>query len=232
MNQFLRDVDVVIRFAIAHPDGCIYKIVCNCNDLQNNKNWINFWKSQWGQHVGFMTNDEYIRHNGCSIEEMGEGAYYHIDNTIYIAVPYTSDEFTLLRTLTHEYGHYIQDKSGYNRATCDSRLLEYHNIWFNENPYNRDTLSNFNRINEVSGFRLSSIYNYCKLNTTNIIADLFNLDLEVFLQEHQSKFQSGITIYNEKLLKDIYDSVQRMRQENSLWLPLYYNLFYCFIKGL
>lgn len=204
----------------------------NCNYVIVSDKIKSCWQNYYSQYIGFMSKEEYSNNNGCTIEAMGNGAYYHVDNTIYIAVPYISDEFTLLRTLTHEYGHYIQDKSGYNRATCDSSLLEYHNIWFNENPYNRETLSNFNRIDKESGFRLSSICNYCKLNRTNTIADLFNLDLEVFLQKHQSKFQSGITIYNEKLLKDIYDSVQRMRQENSLWLPLYYNLFYCFIKGL
>lgn len=209
----------------------------NCNYVIVTDEIRSCWQNYYRQYIGFMSNYEYCRNNGCSIEEMGKGAYYHVDNTIYIAVPYISDEFTLLRTLTHEYGHCIQDKSGYNIATCDNWLLEYHNIWFNENPYNRDTLSNFNRIDKESGFRLSSINPFIKLlgkNGYTEINEYFIVPFDSFCQKIESKKSQGYInqhTTHRAILREIYDFIRYKLDDYSHNL-YYYTLFNNYLKNL
>lgn len=219
------------------------KIIAHFSRKFNNSNYVivsdeikSSWQNYYRQYIGFMSENEYSRNNGCTIEAMGKGAYYHVDNTIYIAVPYISDEFTLLRTLTHEYGHCIQDKSGYNRATCDSCLLEYHNIWFHENPYNRDTLSNFNRINKVSGFRVSSI-NECKglIDRTQYyrIDNYFKVSFNEFCDMVEQRKSAGYInqhINHKPMLRDIYEFI-RNKLDNYQENLLYYTLFNNFLRS-
>ena len=226
MNEdFINEqMNAIIHFANRF-NRCKYVVV---SDELND-----YWKRYWGQYVGFMTNCEYNIKNNKSIEEMGGGAYYHVDNTIYIAVPHNSKEFTLLRTLTHEYGHCIQNTKLYNNSNCDYALLEYHNIWFNENPYNNDILQVFDRIDKATGFRLSSNSPF-PLSDVAIkgIKDTFDWGFYSFYDNYKGIIKKGEEYKNKQLLRDIYDSGQVMKQENSLWLPLYYKLFYCFTKGL
>lgn len=226
MNEelLLEQVKIIVHFSQKFK-RCNYVIVTD--EVKG------YWQSNYGQYVGFMTNDEYKRKNRSSIEDMGKGAYYHVDNTIYIAVPYISDEFTLLRTLTHEYGHCIQNTKLYNNSNCDYALLEYHNIWFNENPYNNEILQVFDRIDKATGFRLSSNYPFPLSDVAiNGIKDTFDWGFYSFYDNYKGIIKKGEEYKNKQLLRDIYDSVQVMKQENSLWLPLYYKLFYCFTKGL
>lgn len=229
MNEklLLEQVKIIVHFSQKFK-RCNYVIV---TDEEKG-----YWQSYYGQYVGFMTNDEYKRKNRSSIEDMGKGAYYHVDNTIYIAVPYISDEFTLLRTLTHEYGHCLQDKSGYNIATCDSCLLEYHNIWFNENPRNRDTLSNFNRINQESGFRLSSIDPYISLLNTEgykAINQYFIVSFDCFCAKIESRKNQGYInqhITHKPMLRDMYEFIRNNLDDYSQNL-YYYTLFNNFLRN-
>lgn len=186
--------------------------------------------------VKIITNNNFTEKNGRSIEDMGNGAYNYMDNTLYIAVPYKSDEFTLLRTLTHEYGHCIQDRFGYNASTCDWHLLEYHNIWFNENPNNRDVCSIFNRIDRDSGFRLSLTSPYIIINPKqyNDIDKYFNVSFDDFCKEIEKVKKVGYVnerISHKLILRDMHEFI-RNKLNDYAENKLYYTLFYSFLHNL
>lgn len=213
-----------------------------------------YWKYYWRQYVEFKTNYEYnllivdenelqdkeyadcIKNSKLIIEE-GGACYSYKNDTIYIAVPYESNEYTLLRTLTHEYGHCIQNANGYNRENCDKYLLEYHNIWFYENPYSQDTKQCFDHINE-DGFRMS--YNtkyheieesvkYKKLIYNNFFNEFLSYDIETF--QNNIFNTRGIEPSNKSqtLCNEIYNSINYMKVNDSIWLLSYMKLLAHFL---
>lgn len=245
-EELINDINAIIHFATRF-NSCKYVIVSdNLND---------YWIRYWGQYVGFMTNRQYnlliadknelqtneeyadyIKNSKLIIEE-GGACYSCIDNTIYIAVPYESNEYTLLRTLTHEYGHCIQKVNGYNRENCDKYLLEYHNIWFYENPYSQDTRQCYDHINE-DGFRMSYNKKYREIEKSDKYKKLiYNNFFKEFLSYDINTFQNNIietrriepTDKDLNLCNEIYDSINYMKGNDSIWLLSYMKLLAHFL---
>lgn len=224
-NFISKQIENIIKFADTNK-CCNYVIVSDSVSDSMNRNY----------DVKIMTNNNFTEINGRSIEDMGNGAYNYKNNTLYIAVPYKSDEFTLLRTLTHEYGHCLQNKVGYNTLTCDWHLLEYHNIWFNENPKNRDVSEVFNRIDRDSGFRLSLTSPYMIINSKqyNDIDEYFNVSFDDFCKEIEKVKKVGYVkkyITHESILRAMYEFI-RNKLNDYAENKLYYTLFYSFLHNL
>lgn len=219
-------MNTILDFAKKY-NKCNYVIVTD--DIR-----CNYWDYYIGKYVKLMTNNDFTRNNrGYSIEDMGNGTYYYINNTIYIAVPYISNGYTLLRTLTHEYGHCLQDMSGYNKATCNERLLEYHNIWFNENPKCSEiTLLHPNIDN--TGFRFSYTRNG-KYNISKYAIDLSkkikccdecfmnNLFKGEFNDFYNKIIESKGRYNDKKLLQEIFFDMQKKTTDKDKYLLLFYN---------
>ncbi|MCE8780833.1 hypothetical protein [Bacteroides thetaiotaomicron] len=239
MDQFITDLDKVVKFAKEHPIGCTFVAVYDSASFNPFEVKQNYYEQERYKFVRIIDDNEFKTLNetngesGNSIEALGHGAY--MNKVIYVGVPCKSEEFPITRILQHELGHYIQERNnGYTNRNCDLFLYEYHNIWFYENPYNRDALNNYDRIDMITRFRLSYANKIINIsdNLLKNTKESFDLDFCSFYNKYQHVIKSGDTDKNMKLLKDIYDSVQAMRQENSSWLPLYYKLFYFFTKGL
>ncbi len=209
----------VISFAGVF-DKCKYCII-DINYRKGQDKYLDFITTSLG--ISISTEQE----NNNKVLVAGGGYYNHNENTIYISSNYKSQEFTLLRTLTHEYGHCLQNEDEYNISNCDVILLEYHNIWFNENPRNRDMLEIYNRIDNTTGFRLSYAQNRVTISNQlfNKYKESFNWGFLSFFDKYKSIIKSGVYDKNIRMLKDIYDSVQIMKSEHSLWLDLYIELF-------
>ncbi len=209
----------VISFARVF-DKCKYCII-DVNYQKSQDKYLDFTTTSLGISISTKPEDNE------KVSNAGGGYYDHNANIIYISSNYNSNEFSLLRTLTHEYGHCLQNEDEYNISNCDVILLEYHNIWFNENPRNRDILSIYNRIDETTGFRLSYAQNKLTISNKRFkeCKESFNWGFLSFFDEYKNIIKSGVYDKNIKMLKDIYDSVQIMKLEHSLWLDLYIALF-------
>ena len=248
MNEELinEQMNAIIHFATRF-NRCYYIVV---SDELND-----YWKCYWGQYVGFMTNEEYnlliadkselqtnkeyaeYIQNGKLIVEDGGACYSHINETIYIAVPYESNEYTLLRTLIHEYGHHLQKEKGHNKENCDKYFLEYHNIWFHENPYSQDIKQNFDHINE-DGFRMSYISKYKDIERTKKYKDLIHDNFfNIFLSYDKECFYKAIimkrnieeSVNTKEICNEIYDSINYMKGTNCIWLLSYMKLLAHFL---
>jgi len=256
-----KQMNTIINFAIRFNE-CNYVIVTDDNRCD-------YWKYYVGKYVEFMTNyefnlldsdkkalkePEYVDYitNNSLLKEKGGACYSFGNQTIYIEIPYESTEYTLLRTLTHEYGHHIQNQKGYNISNCNKTFLEYHNIWLNENPNCRDTkICNAQTIGN-DGFRYSYINKFLKFSDNtpsnlitgaqfvsdkpcdkNLVETLFTLEFNDFIRitgYYLSKWThiTSINGQNRYLLECIYRDMQNKKEQDK---ERYLLLFYNFLLG-
>lgn len=235
MEEELRNQIKLVNLFSRDHNGCNYVIILSDQDFQC------LDLSSKMLNLSFMSDEVFKKKNrGRSIEDMGNAAYDFQENNLYIHLTYHHSEYTLSRTLFHEYGHYLQHSiHRANSVTCNLILLEYHNILFNENMNCRDKSCTGEHITIIDiadrGFRVSYINKY----TTKP----YDLDYTLFFNGDYSNFEDnilhyvGIDIYftriDKILLEEMFELLRRnysspsgvMKETNLL-------LFANFLKSL
>lgn len=126
-------LDIIISFTEQHY-GCEYTVVINGSDTVLENYCIR-------HGIAVILEKEIQQIYKLNMEDFGCGSFMikNFETTpmpvIYIKLPYPIEktEYTLKRTLTHEYGHYLQYiNKGACTQNCNGVILEYHNIMFHE----------------------------------------------------------------------------------------------------
>lgn len=210
-------IETIIKFAESRKlKGCNYCIIDTTNETQTDL------LQQYEQKMS-LYKIRILHHKDCQtdVRQKGGGLYDHTEKTVYIGFPHESDEFTLTRILTHEFGHYVQDVEGYNVENSDNRLLEYHNIWFYENPQNNDMLTNRRRFDKSTGFRVTyENTNHC-FSKSSTVWKLLDVEFNNFYSQCKQKCKFEDNCNNKKLLYAIFQNLKCLTEQNSKELHLH-----------